>query len=99
MMFPLLLRMINDHQPTPNLLSHRKPCDKAQVVPPTKSTFNTLVVAKMSLLLFGVLLLRLSNCVSFKQSRLEENVRGDLEETTYKNENLNSIDKKVEELL
>ena len=75
-------KIFNDHHwPTPNLLSRRIPCDKAQVVPPTKSTFNTSVIAKMSLLFFGVLLLRLSNCVSFKQSRLEENVRGDLEET------------------
>ena len=53
----------------------------------------------MSLLLVGLLLLHLTNCVSSEQSGLEENFRDNLEETTYSNENLNSIDKKVEELL
>ena len=49
----------------------------------------------MSLLLFGLLLLHLSNCGFSKQSGLRENVGGDLEETTY----MSGIDKKVEELL
>ena len=52
----------------------------------------------MSILLFGFLLLHLSNCVSSKQSGLEEDAGGALEETTYKDEKLNGVDEKVEKL-
>merc|ERR1712018_456595 len=57
------------------------------------------VIAEMSFLLFGLLLLHLlSNCVNAKQIELEEDLGGDLEETMYKSQ-LNGHEMKVEELL
>ena len=53
----------------------------------------------MSLLLLLLLLLHLSNCVSAKQSGLEDSVRDDPEKMTYKSEKLHGIDKKVDQLL
>ena len=53
----------------------------------------------MSILLFGFLLLHLSNCVSSNQSGLDEDAGGALEETMYKDEKLTGIDNKVEKLL
>merc|ERR1712130_348820 len=58
------------------------------------------VIAEMSFLLFGLLLFHLlSNCVNAKQSELEEDAGGDLEEAMYKSQKLNGHDIKVEELL
>ena len=54
----------------------------------------------MPQLVFGFLLLSLLyNCVSSKQSRLEEDVRGNLGEMIFMAEKLNGLDKKVEQLL
>ena len=51
----------------------------------------------MSFLLFGFLLLHLSNCESVKQSGLEDAVKNDPQEMMFKSEN--GIGYKVEELL
>ena len=57
------------------------------------------VIAEMSFLLFGFLLLHLFNGLSSKQSGLEEDVRGDLEEIMSWSQKMNGLDITVEELL
>ena len=51
----------------------------------------------MSPLLFGFLLLHLSNCGSSKQFGLEDAIKDGPEETMYKSKKLNSIEEKEEE--
>ena len=63
-------------------------------------SYNNSVNVEMPLLLpfFLVLPFCLSNPVSSEHSGLKETVKDDLEETMYKNENLDDIENKVEEL-
>ena len=53
----------------------------------------------MSPLLFGFILLHMSNCLSSKQFGLKEDVGGYPEETMYKTEKLNAIEEKVDDVL
>ena len=57
------------------------------------------VITEMSPLLFGFILLHLSNCLSSKQFGLKEDVGGYPEETMYKTEKLNAIEEKVDDVL
>ena len=65
----------------------------------SKIMCNTSVIAEMSFLLVLHLLLHLGNCVLAKQSRLEETIKDDLKKAIFKNEKLNKVTEKEEELM